>query len=341
MTFFDDAELAALRIERLVFHLVGPTSEDFVRLEEIRPGKFAEFFLDRIRSVGGGAAYEFSDASATRERLARIAADASVFQEESELLAQDFQRRHGGSSAKGAFLIAVLATGDGQAFALLKYDDERVLSYELEDAEDGRKRVALDALERTLVQNREALQKAVLVRLRERGGDLLVLDRQNQQKVARFFEGFLDAVRLHDDAALTAKLVAVTRQVIRENRDLVPPEVFRQAASRTHAAASGGGSLAADGQKGFLDAVLGQTLPDDSPLLKKFVGALRRNRIDGAPVKLDARDVRPPTGERIRTKNGIQIQVPGDVRKFVIVEEGRIIINDTLESRSDDAEGPL
>ncbi len=94
-----------------------------------------------------------------------------------------------------------------------------MLSYELRDAAGGRKRVALDALERTLVQNREALQKAVLVRLTERGGKLLVLDRQNQQKVARFFEGFLDSLE-SARAAYAAYVKSGSRETLKALADL-------------------------------------------------------------------------------------------------------------------------
>ncbi len=209
MAFFEEEQLAGMRIDRMVFHLVGPRPSDFVRLEAMDPGRFAAFFIDRIRSVNSGAEYLFSDASATRERLHRIAEDPSLFQEESEKLAEDFQHKHGGGTAAGAFLVFILSAGGSQFFALLKYDDETVLTYDVEEGDDGRKRVTLDALERTFVQNNNALQKSALIRLTDAGGDLTVFDRQNPQKVARYFEGFLDARRVHDDADLTEKLVQV------------------------------------------------------------------------------------------------------------------------------------
>lgn len=66
MPFFEDDEAEALAIERMVFHLVGPNPEQLVRLEELQPGRFATFFLERIKSVVNGTRYNFSDASATR-----------------------------------------------------------------------------------------------------------------------------------------------------------------------------------------------------------------------------------------------------------------------------------
>ncbi|MCS0501587.1 nucleoid-associated protein [Ancylobacter mangrovi] len=339
MAFFDDDQLEALRIEQMVFHLVGPTEEHFVRLEVIEPGRFAGFFLERIGSVNGGAPYVFTDASATRERLGRIAADPRRFQEESEKLAEDFQRQHGGSTAAGAFMVFRLRAGEEEYFALLKYDDEKVLTYDVTDAAGGRKRVSLDSLERTFVQNREALQKSALIRLTDDGGELTVLDRRNQQKVARYFEAFLAAKRLHDDAELSEKLVKVVRDLIRGNKDLVSPEVFREANRRTYDAAAGGGALGIDDQKRFLEAVVGQNLPDGHPLVQKFRNALKRERIEGAPVVLTPEKVRPPALWRYVTRNQIQIRVPDDMLGAIEVEDERIIIHDRLEQQFDEPEG--
>jgi hypothetical protein len=338
MAFFNDQQLAALAIERMVFHLVGPQESDLVRLEAVEPGRFAQFFLDRIRSVNAGAPYVFSDASETRKSLGRIDLDGDLFQEESERLAEDFQRKHVGTAATGAFLVFVLKVGADRAFALLKYDDETVLTYEMSEGAGGRKRVSLDAVERTFVQNREALQKSALVRLTDSGGELTVLDRRNQQKVARYFESFLDAVRVREDAELTEKLVEVTREVLKANKDLVQPEVYREMNKRTFDAASAGGHLAVDDQKSFLEVVVGRKLPDSDPLVARYQSALRKARIDGVPVALDAAKVRPPNVVRYVTASGIQIRVPKAVEKFIEIQDERIIINDRLQDQYDDTD---
>lgn len=338
MPFFEDDEAGALAIERMVFHLVGPNPDQLVRLEELHPGRFTEFFLERIKSVVNGTRYNFSDASATRERLARIANDGGAFQIESEKLAEDFQRKHDRSSAAGAFLVFLLKAGTARFFALLKYDDEQVLTYEVHEADDGRKRVTLDAIERTFVQNREALQKSALIRLDgEGGGELVVVDRQNKN-IARFFENFLDIIRIHQDSELTEKLVKVTRELILANKELVPEDVVAQLRRRTYDAAKSGGYIAEDGHKNFLDTVVGTVLPNDHKLVRRFHAALRRARIDGMPINLDAAKVSPPNTHRYVTMNNIQVRVPHGVEAFVTVEEERIIVNDRVKARYDDAE---
>jgi hypothetical protein len=337
MAFFDDAELNAMAIEHMVFHLVGPKPESFVRLEAVDPGPFAPFFLERIRLANSGVPYAFSDASSTRQRLSRMLTDPATFQEESEKLAEDFQRGHGGTTAAGAFLVFALRIGEARAFALLKSDDELVLSYEVQEGPGGRKRVSLEEIERTFVQSREALQKSALIKLTDTGGDLCVLDRRNQQKVARYFETFLNASRVHEDSALTAKLVEVTRKVIKDNPELVPPEVYREVTRRTFEAASGGGKLGVDDQKTFLEAVIGRALPNDNPLVEIFTAGLRQARIDGLPMTLDIATVSQPRSLRITTQNDIQIRVPRGLEDKIETLEDRIVIHDRLRSQRDDA----
>lgn len=338
MSFFSQNEIEQLTIDQMVFHLIGPNADDFVRLEAIEPGEYSDFFIERIVSANSGIPYSFTDASATRTRLNRIAENHEVFQVESELLAEDFHLQHGGSAAAGAFLIFVLSAGADQFFALLKYDDETVLSYELEELEDGRKRVSLDSIDRTFVQNRDALQKSAIVRLTELGGDLVVLDRQNQQKVARYFENFLAAKRQFEDAEITKKLVDVTRRIIRDNRDLVPEAVFRERTRRTYEAASAGGQLNIDNQKSFLDTVFGQQLADDHPIIPKYRSALRRARIEAIPVRLDAADIKRPSAITYTTQNQIQIRVPRQMTDLVVIGENSVIINDTVTEETDDTD---
>ncbi|WP_297804151.1 nucleoid-associated protein [uncultured Brevundimonas sp.] len=337
MAFFEQAELDDLKIHKMVFHLVGPSEADFVTLDAVDPGKFNNFFIDRIRSVNSGVPYTFTDASSTRERLSRISENPDLFQTESEKLAEDFQRLHGGGTAPGAFLVFHLKADQNDVFALLKYDDETVLTYDVKEHEDGRRYVKLDEIERTFVQNPNALQKSALIRLTDDGlGSLTVLDRRNQQKVARYFENFLAAKRVHDDARLTEILANVTRDVIRRNKTLVEDNVYREAGLRSYNAAAAGGELKGDEQRRFLEAVIGKPLPDDSPLLVKFANALRTARIEAVPVKLDATSLRRPSVMRYVTKNNIQIRAPTDMLERVVVEDDRIIINDEVDRSYDD-----
>ncbi|NKJ08763.1 nucleoid-associated protein [Rhizobium sp. SG741] len=336
MAFFDDSELNELKIERMIFHLVGPKN-GLVKLEEVNPGEFESFFVDRIRSVNGGLPYAFSDASSTRDRLGRIASNGGLFQEESEKLAEDFQSHHGGTAAEGAILLFVLKAKATRSFALLKYDDETVVAYDLKDGSGGRKTVSLEAIQRTFVQNKAALQKAALIKLTDKGGELTVLDRRNQQKVAQYFEAFLGARQTLSDAELTKKLVDVTRKVIGDNPELVDGEVVKELTKRTYDAASGGGRIDSEDQRSFLETVVGHKLADDNALLGKFNRALSVERISGVPMKLVPDQVKGPKTLYYKTANGIEIRVPNEFRALIEkTDDGMIIIHDKLVVETDD-----
>jgi len=152
MSFLNDVEVASLAIQQSVFHIVGPGDEHFQLLEAFDAGPYAGFFLDRVRSVHSGNRYEFLPGSAVRAQLARIAKDGTRFQEESEKLATAFNAAHGGSAAVGAFLIFELACQSGRLFALLKFEDEKVLSYDFVKGKSGKSHPTFGAIERTFVQ---------------------------------------------------------------------------------------------------------------------------------------------------------------------------------------------
>src|ERR1700730_2745871 len=191
MSFLNDVEVASLAIQQSVFHIVGPGDEHFQLLEAFDAGPYAGFFLDRVRSVHSGNRYEFLPDSAVRAQLARIAKDGTRFQEESEKLATAFNAAHGGSTAVGAFLIFELACQSGRLFALLKFEDEKVLSYDFVKGKSGKPHPTFGAIERTFVQNRSALQKAAFIRLGKSADEICLVDRQNPVRPAAYFEQFL------------------------------------------------------------------------------------------------------------------------------------------------------
>lgn len=205
MAFLTEQELESLRIDQSVFHIVGPGEEHFQLLTAFDAGQHAPFFLDRVGSVNSGNRYEFMADSPVRAQLARIGRDKATFQEESEKLATAFNEAHGGSTAVGAFLIFSLSCSSGRLFALLKFEDEKVLTYDydISRGRSGKPRPTFGEIERTFVQNRNALQKAALIKLRKDGDEICVVDRQNPQRPAAYFERFLLVRRQRTEEELT------------------------------------------------------------------------------------------------------------------------------------------
>jgi 37-kD nucleoid-associated bacterial protein len=334
MAFLSDPELASMQIEQSVFHIVGPREEHFQLLAAFDAGRHAPFFLGRVRSVNGGNRYDFLEDAPVRAQLARIGRDKSTFQEESEKLATAFNEAHGGSAAVGAFMIVVLSCASGRLFALLKFEDEKVLSYNY-DAARGRSakpKPTFGEIERTFVQNRNALQKAALIRLGKERDDICVVDRQNPQRPAAYFEQFLLARRQRTEEELTKTIVEVTRNVASKHQASLPPATMRNLAQRLYDASQSGGSVDGESAENWLKSIFGP-LPDNSPVLKDFEASLKREGMAGESFVLRKDAIPAPKNRRVETASGVKLTFPISLKSSVVSidrAKGQIIIRDQI-----------
>lgn len=338
MSFLPDEDLESLSITQSVFHIVGPGKEHFRLLEAFDATPHADFFLARIRSLQSANSYEFLSDASVRTKLSRIDKGPNVFQKESEELAATFDEAHRGSSAVGAFLLFVLKCKSGKIFALLKFEDETVLSYDFkESGGTSRPKPSFGEISKTFVQNRSALQKAALIRLgnasKSAADEVWVIDRQNPQRPAAYFEQFLGVRRLRSEGDLTKALINITNEVARKHKDLLPENTLANLSKRLYDASRSGGSV--DGEKidDWLKSIVGP-LPDESPIIADLKTRLRRERILGESFNLDKTAVPAPRNRRVETKNGIRIIFPAGLQKSVIdVNRGSnlITIRDKIE----------
>lgn len=332
MSFLDDVELTSLAIRQSVFHIVGPGDEHFKLLEAFDAGQHANFFLDRVRSIHSGSRYEFLPDSPVRAQLARIADDRTRFQEESEKLATAFNAAHGGSTAVGAFLVLELACQDQELFALMKFEDEKVLSYDFVKGKSGKPHPTFGALERTFVQNRNALQKAALVRLGSSADEICIVDRQNPARPAAYFEQFLLVRRQRTETQLTEAIINLTRKVAQKHKDELPQGTMKNLAQRLFDASQSDGSI--DGEKAdeWFKSIVGP-LPDDSPALKDFRAELKREGMEGESFVLQKGAVAAPRNRRVETASGVKLTFPASLGSSVIrvdIDRGEITIHDRI-----------
>lgn len=324
--------LIAFISEQSVFHIVGPGKEHFQLLEAFDPGPYKDFFLGRIRSVNGGNVYRFLDDSPVRAQLGRVDTEAKAFQEESEKLATAFNEAHGGAAAIGAFLLFSLACSSGRVFALLKFEDEKVLSYGLKQGRSGKPAPTFGEIERTFVQNRNALQKAALIKLRGEEDAVFVVDRQNPQRPAAYFERFLHVRRLRSEGDLTKAIVEATRKIAVKHKKLLPPDVLKTLSQRLFDASQSGGAVDGERTDDWFMNIVGP-LPQDSPVLKDFRSELTREGIAGESFKLAKDAVPAPRNRRVETANGVKVIFPATLQdSMVSIDEanGQIIIRDQI-----------
>lgn len=334
MAFLTEQELESLRIDQSVFHIVGPGEEHFQLLAAFDPGRYSPFFLGRVRSVNSGNRYEFLEDSPVRAQLARINRDKSTFQEESEKLATAFNATHGGSTAVGAFLIFSLSCSTGRLFALLKFEDEKVLSYDYDVSRgrSGKPKPTFGEIERTFVQNRNALQKAALIKLRKEGDEICVVDRQNPQRPAAYFEQFLLVRRQRTEEELTKAIIDVTRNIAQKHKDILPQEAMKNLAQRLYDASQSGGSVDGESAENLLKSIFGP-LPDDSPAVADFKARLKREGMAGESFVLQKNAIPAPRNRRVETASGVKVTFPASLMPSVISvdrEKGQIIIKDKI-----------
>jgi hypothetical protein len=332
MAFFTDDELGSLIIDQSVFHIVGPRKEHFTLLEAFDATPYASFFLGRIRSVNGGNRYDFLSDAAVRTKLSRIEDNAGTFQEESEQLAQAFDEGHRGSSAIGAFMLLALRCNTGRAFAMLKFEDEKVLSYAFATGASGRPKPTFGEIERTFVQNRNALQKSALIRLSDDGDAICVSDRQNPARPAAYFEQFLGVRRLRTESELTKKLIEVTRQVARDHKGQLPPDAIAALSKRLYDASQSGASVDGEKIEDWFRSIVGP-IPDDSPVLKALNARLKREGMAGESFVLEKGSMPAPRNRRVETVSGVRIVFPIDLQDSVVHvdrAQGEITIKDKI-----------
>jgi 37-kD nucleoid-associated bacterial protein len=338
LPFLTAEELGSLAIERMIFHVVGTGAEHPTLLDEVMPGAFAEFFLERLRSTANGITYDFLHASGVLASLHKTAADPSSFIAESKSLAETFHEAHLKSASPGAFVVFSLMTSTGPLHAFVKFDHEEVLSYEI-TTDEGVNKVNITKLMDTFVKSPEALQKSALIRLNGDGGELSLKDRAGKRKVSKYFETFLGVKRRHNASDLTKQLFEIAKTVVRQNREEFPEEFRRNANARIYDAIQnmeGYDPLTHD----FLNTVFGPAAAaEDSKVRRHFERLMKEARIEDEAFDFDRTAVTRPARRRLTTVEGVVVTYDDVASRYIRQEHsgGRTkIIIDTGGVTEDD-----
>lgn len=347
MAFLTDEELASLRLDRMIFHVVGKTLDDPVILEEIAPLQEAEFFLERVKSAAGGNLFTFREGSETEQRLRSIRNNPALFREVSAALARDFHGRHKSQMSDGALFLFDLSAGQNtRFFAIIKYDNEDVVRYTLEAIGD-RQRVLLERFEQSFVKKREAMQKVALVRLKDVGGDIAVYDRSNRFHISDYFEGFLRARRVNEAARNTEKLVEAFKKTFTEQKAALSPEIKAKGLNGMYDAIRQLQEFDPDNLDGPVAAVFGQQ-GEGSNVLRALKRSLRNEGIAEEAFRIVPENIRKPSKRRIRTIEGTTISYDEafkhlveerdlpDGRKEILIKTQQIVENDIYVGRRGD-----
>ena len=341
MALFNDSEVAKLKISRMVFHVVGrdPPDDDAVLLKEICPIVFEDFFIERVKSALKGNLFSFRDGSQVGALLQQIANDPERFQVNSEQLARNFQRFHSGSTSPGVLFLFQLCieSSSDTCFALIKYEHEDVVGYEIKDGA-----AVLERMKHTFVRKSDALQKIALLRISASGelSDVVVRDRSAPNGISGYFSGFLEVRRINDVAKLSEKLVDAVVSTFKEHKGSLSPliaaggvgDVLRKLASTPL-------TFGPEHQDGLCLLVFGDS-SESASVRKSLNSKLKKLGIDEETFELDATKVRRPPRRRMITEEDIHVIYPSELKPRIETSgDGRAqIIIETSGVKSDDVE---
>ncbi len=307
MGFLSEDERSSLKLERMIFHVVGKTLDEPVILDEIDPLQEAEFFLERVKAAARGNLFRFREHSETERHLRSIRLDPTQFGKASAALARDFNDRHKSQMSNGAlFLFDLSAQGDARFFAIVKYDHEEAVNYTLH-SEGGRQQVVLRRFAESFVKKNEAMQKVALVRLGDTGGDIAVYDRSYRTNISEYFKGFLRAQRVHDETTNSAKLAEAFKRTFSEHRNILPPAVKAGGLDVMYDRLRAMNEFDPDKIDGPVTAVFGQ-VDENSPILRTLRRNLRSQGIADEAFQISADGIRKPKRRRIKTFEGVTIR---------------------------------
>lgn len=304
MTLIAEEELHLLHIDNFIFHIVHQATEEPILLEETPIGEFHDFFLARIKDTLRGNRFVFLPTSSTLANLRIVSDDPNRFVEISQTMAREFHTRRDKRIKPGVFIVMRLHAGNRNFFSLIKYDHEKVVTYELRD-----RSAVLRSIASSFTQSPDALHKSALIELTADNAEIVVIDRTVRSEITEFFRGFLDAKRKFTNAELTGTVEKVVLQTVREHQQDLPADVVAHARERFVEVVEERDVFEA---APFVAEYFG---PHGSEVVKqKFERLLNKKHIAGEVFRFDAEAVHAARTIKYKTAEGITIEVPDDAK---------------------------
>lgn len=312
MPFMTEAQQQAIRIERMIFHVVGKEPGRPLLLDQVvAVGSYEAFFADRIRDTLKGAVYQFLPIAGTRDALARAAVGQQEFVLETQNLANRFQALYeaDGRLSNGVLVILQFMAGEERLFDILKFDHDPAVGYDIQ-VNAGHRVAVLGAISRHFSRHKEAVQKSALVRIDDAGGgEVCAIDRSSSIDITGPFQAFLDVKRKFEHAELTTRMFNVLYRVGMKHQDDLDPDVVKSLRHRVREALTRLGNFT-PGQSSELKAAVFGPLASDHPVHASFAKELERNNMTDETIEFDPQ-VLPRTSRLLKeTREGIQVFIP-------------------------------
>lgn len=312
MAFFTDDEIANLRIENMILHVV---SDEEFNPQSMQIVEHADFFIERIRDTDVDPIFAFDPNSHTKQRLEQIASGEDGFESGCQGLSREFARLHPGSSRDGAFFIFELATADEDVriYSLIKYDYQQVIEQQIKDGAN-----LLRLIVQAFVADKRAIQKAALVRVVKGVAQTGVAARDRMKQapdIGDYFASYLHVTRTRNDRQLNEKAVIAVSGALKELKDLLPDRDVPAALRRAKASLGDRQRINAATIEEAILAAAGN--PEDEQSITKIQKCVRRKvksaKLEGLDFVPDRQLLRIPAIRRLRTTEGVLLFYPDRV----------------------------
>lgn len=313
VSYLTDDEIASLRVERMIIHLVGHQDQKFVPRDEIEVQQEG-FFRARIQSEAGDGVHSFTDGSSVKPILERMARQELEFAAGGQELARRFWDLHVRQSVSGAFFVLEMRSNvpDTVLYALIKYDYREAV--ELADL-GGRS--VLRAIVQAFVKERRAVQKFCLARITKGVADPAVCasDRMKEAPdLTDYFERYLGVHRTRSNTELSGKLNEALRGALEDLKDHLPNRDVGSAVGRAKIALQGRSSVTNDD---IVDAILhAADRPDDEEIRAQIDNVtrkkLKKQNLQDVEFRPDPQTLRVQPRRVVRTAEEVRLEFPAE-----------------------------
>lgn len=225
------ADKEAIKIEKLIFHIILTDDVNPIFLEEIEiTDEQQKFFRDRLADASQGRQYIFTEDNPPIKTLAEEIINASDenFLRISKDITSRFKSTHTSSMNNGVFIISIASIHTRKLLFLIKLDHKKVYEYKLKGS-----KALLEEVKNTFSEDKTAIQKVALIDTNTSiVWDVLVFDRSCPSSITKFFGNFLSVIPRETETDLTKKAQSCARRwaSLHKQESIDEPSVYKNRA---------------------------------------------------------------------------------------------------------------
>ncbi len=299
----------------MIVHVVAGGKEEFVPQPELPVDEdpHITFFLARILDAAVSPVHRFDEKSAVKSLLSKVAMGKMSFEAGGQELARLFKKDHVGSSSGGAFFVFELTNDDPEArfYSLIKYDYREAVELYAKDGKNAFRQIV-----QAFVKEKRAIQKSCLIRVKNGvvSDDASAFDRMGTAPdLTDYFQKFLEVTRDRDNEELSARLIEVLKNTLRECKQHLPRKDLKSALQTARDSLAGRDEVDEDaiGEAIFLAA----GRPEENIRVdfeKALARQLKSSKLTGVTFKPDPKVLKRSPRLRVRTAEDVLVEYPGD-----------------------------